>query len=332
MLCGIFIFENFCFGDVISGTITDNDNNAPLAGVKIILNEDHFTFSEDDGSYILDTEGTGILRPTAYSDLFWEYNSGTLIWSYKFNPVNIEVRDLKGTLLDRYDSRGLSKASRYSFNRNNSGVVFLSLKSKGDIYLFRMTQIAGITQLLLINYSSAQNSKGPLAKIAAVNYLNFEKDEYLTVREDVNGSQSDLDIQMSKIDSNGQTRREARLTWFTSYPDPGSEECIAYNGCQWEGLFAGVNGKMTEEWVSANNIAAVHSKDFDTYRNKTLRLNQDEHQIDVVVYDMCSDNDCDGCCTRNAGSTGFLIDVETYTAERFGASGGTVSWICLDCN
>jgi hypothetical protein len=125
--------------------------------------------------------------------------------------------------------------------------------------------------------------------------------------------------------------RTANLTNFTSYPQPGSEECEDFNGCSWAGHFAFVNGQQSEAWVMEHNIAAVHSRDADSYALKTLRLRQGPLQIDVTVYDMCSDSDCDGCCTRNASETGFLIDLESYTAERFGASDGLVDWTCLDC-
>jgi hypothetical protein len=128
------------------------------------------------------------------------------------------------------------------------------------------------------------------------------------------------------------TWRNANLTWFTSYPDPGSEECTKYNGCMWAGYFAFVDGKQSEAWVQQHNIAAVHSKDAAAYALKTLRLRQGTKQIDVTVYDMCSDSDCSGCCTQNSSQTGFLIDLESYTAERFGAYGGIVDWTCLDCN
>ena len=56
--------------------------------------------------------------------------------------------------------------------------------------------------------------------------------------------------------------------------------------------------------------------------------------IDVVVYDECADSDCSGCCTRNANQNGygFLIDIESYTAAKFGVSAdGTVEWYCTDC-
>jgi len=124
--------------------------------------------------------------------------------------------------------------------------------------------------------------------------------------------------------------RTANLTNFTSYPAPGSDECENYNGCMWAGYFAFVDGKKSESWVMQHNIVAVHSKD-DEYALKTLRLKQGSHQLDVTVYDECSDSDCDGCCTENSSETGFLIDIEKYTMQRFGSGDGIVQWACLDC-
>jgi hypothetical protein len=130
---------------------------------------------------------------------------------------------------------------------------------------------------------------------------------------------------------NGPWRR-ANRTHFESYPDPGSEECIKYNGCSWSGLFAFLQGKQSQAWVMANNIAAVHAKDADAYKLRTLRVRQGGRTIDAKVYDQCSDADCNGCCTRNARDTGFLIDLEKHTMDRFGGEDGVVEWMCLDCN
>ena len=131
---------------------------------------------------------------------------------------------------------------------------------------------------------------------------------------------------------NSQEWNQANLTNYTSYPDPGSEECIKYNGCKWAGYFAFIDGQQTEEWVQNHNIIAIHSKDADQYKLKTFRLRQGHHEIDAVVYDMCSDTDCDGCCTENSAETGFLIDIESYTMERFGSGDGIVEWKCMDCD
>lgn len=125
---------------------------------------------------------------------------------------------------------------------------------------------------------------------------------------------------------------KANLTWYTSWPEPGSEECEDYNGCTWAGWFAGLEDQQTEEWVSEHNIIAIHEKDWDTYKLKTFRLRKNGHTIDAVVYDKCADSDCEGCCTKNAGKIGFLIDIESYTRKRFNNYGsGVVEWTCLDC-
>ncbi|WP_148044191.1 hypothetical protein [Sinomicrobium pectinilyticum] len=128
--------------------------------------------------------------------------------------------------------------------------------------------------------------------------------------------------------------RQANLTNFESYPDPDSDECILYNGCQWAGQFAFVSGVMPESWVASHNIIALHSRDAYQYKLKTLRIRQGDRQIDAVVYDFCSDTDCDGCCTTNADENGigFLIDMEKYTMQRFGSGSGIVEWTCLDCD
>ncbi len=133
-------------------------------------------------------------------------------------------------------------------------------------------------------------------------------------------------------DPPGLVWHKASLTEFESYPDPGSEECVKYNGCAYVGEFAFVDGKEPKSWVKAHNIAAVHSKDANKYKLKTLRLKKNGAQIDVTVYDECADSDCSGCCTQNAQPSGFLIDLEKYTAQRFGGAEGQVDWACLDCN
>ncbi|MBN2525078.1 MAG: hypothetical protein JXR76_01710 [Deltaproteobacteria bacterium] len=47
---------------------------------------------------------------------------------------------------------------------------------------------------------------------------------------------------------------------------------------------------------------------------------------------MCSDDDCDGCCTENMEETGFLIDIEIHTAKRSGVFDGIVEFACLGCD
>ena len=128
---------------------------------------------------------------------------------------------------------------------------------------------------------------------------------------------------------------KANLTWYISWPDPGSEECVVYNGCEWAGYFAGLPDQQTEEWVSEHNIISIHEKDWGKYKLKTFRLRQNGRTIDATVYDKCADSDCEGCCTQNAGELGFLIDIESYTCERLSGTkdgcDGVIEWTGLDC-
>ena len=137
----------------------------------------------------------------------------------------------------------------------------------------------------------------------------------------------------ARTDDDDLVFQRANLTNFTSYPEPGSDECEDFSGCEYEGRFAFVDGQQSEAWVRDHNIVAVHSRNADEYALKTLRVRSDDgNTIDVTVYDMCSDSDCSGCCTRNARETGFLIDMESYTADRFGLGDGIVEFACLDCD
>jgi hypothetical protein len=132
------------------------------------------------------------------------------------------------------------------------------------------------------------------------------------------------------IDNASLTWRAATLTDFESYPAPGSDECVKYMGCMYEGQFAAFQQPKTEQWVMEHNIASVHEKDFAKYVGKTLRVRKDGMMIDAMVIDECSDADCSGCCTRNAMPSGFLIDLEKYTFQRMGATDGQAEWACLD--
>jgi len=133
-------------------------------------------------------------------------------------------------------------------------------------------------------------------------------------------------------DNNDYTWKKANLTSYESYPDPNSEECIEFKGCEYEGELAYFNGhKKSESWIKGTNIIAVHEDDWSQYRGKIIRVRLGSLQIDTRVYDMCSDADCNNCCTNNSKDTGFLIDMEKYTSARFGADDKLVLWTCLDC-
>lgn len=75
----------------------------------------------------------------------------------------------------------------------------------------------------------------------------------------------------------------ARLTNYESYPAPGSEECVANNGCAWAGQFFGLAEVYDEEWVADHNIVAVHLKDWEWLGMKVLDLRQGNNELRVLT-------------------------------------------------
>jgi hypothetical protein len=124
--------------------------------------------------------------------------------------------------------------------------------------------------------------------------------------------------------------KTAKKTWYTSYPDPGSEECIRYNGCMWAGQFQACPGVKPEAWVSAHNIAAFFP--LGSMAKHNICIKSATKTMVVTVIDTCGDSDCSGCCTKNKGTADALIDLESYTNERFGVQDGPITWADLGLN
>lgn len=192
---------------------------------------------------------------------------------------------------------------------------------------------SAILALALLAACSDDNSSSPAPESSSAQESSISE----VVQESSSSEsapESSAEIESSESSADTVWNRAA-LTWYTSWPEPGSEECEDYNGCTWAGWFAGLEDQQTEEWVREHNIISIHEKDFGKYKLKTFRLRQNDRTIDAVVYDKCADSDCDGCCTQNAGELGFLIDIESYTCERLSGTkdgcDGVIEWTCLDC-
>ena len=186
---------------------------------------------------------------------------------------------------------------------------------------------------------TSSSSNGP-AESAAETSSAAESSSSVAIAPESSAAESALEsssaVESAAVEPVADTVwNKANLTWYISWPDPGSEECVVYNGCEWAGYFAGLPDQQTEEWVSEHNIISIHEKDWGKYKLKTFRLRQNGRTIDAMVYDKCADSDCEGCCTQNAGELGFLIDIESYTCERLSGTkdgcDGVIEWTCLDC-
>jgi hypothetical protein len=122
----------------------------------------------------------------------------------------------------------------------------------------------------------------------------------------------------------GLVWKTANKTNYTSYPVAGSAECIEYSGCMYEGDFAACDHE-TLDWVKIHNIVAVFP-DLGTLKLHDLCLKSGNKTIVVTAIDECGDNDCDGCCTENKGNKDELIDVESFTNDRWGVDDGPIQW------
>ena len=138
-------------------------------------------------------------------------------------------------------------------------------------------------------------------------------------------------------------------TLYDSWPKPGTTECIAYSGCQWAGMFSrispgpwpacttpcntardgsraqllnGGNGQVCCRWpetVVANwAVAATWDSDPALLgRRLEVRVAGRTASTFVNMYDVCNDNDCGGCCSRNTGNGAYkLIDIEKWPASQ----------------
>lgn len=154
----------------------------------------------------------------------------------------------------------------------------------------------------------------------------------------------------------GSGWKKATATHYDSYPkccpdsptydkNADKSECDDYSGCRWMGMFSGFPEKKSLAWVKNTNIASFFevgqtaSSWNSKWKNKRLQIRNPKtgKGMDVLVVDRCDDDDCGGCCTKNAKKNGgTLIDLEWHTAQRFWGSDkveglAPIDWKCLNC-
>jgi hypothetical protein len=132
---------------------------------------------------------------------------------------------------------------------------------------------------------------------------------------------------VAACDRPGLVWKSAKKTNYESYPAPGSDECVKFNGCAYLGQFQACENTMPESWVKSHDIAAVFPLQGLELHNLCLRAGA--RTIVVTAIDTCGDGDCGGCCTKNRGTADRLIDLEKYTNQRFGVADGELEWADL---
>jgi hypothetical protein len=131
-------------------------------------------------------------------------------------------------------------------------------------------------------------------------------------------------------------RGTASLTHYISYapccpenenydPTWPTAECELYSACRYAGLFWALDGVQSVEFVQSHSLVAFFDRSdasnsqFDAnYANKNVTLVLgDTIVFQAEIVDACGDSDCGGCCSANSAETGYLVDLEYYTALRF---------------
>ncbi|GAQ78588.1 hypothetical protein KFL_000150420 [Klebsormidium nitens] len=132
-------------------------------------------------------------------------------------------------------------------------------------------------------------------------------------------------------------------TLYDSWPKPGTTECITYSGCEYAGQFSlvdpgpcggpcaagaqSLNGGLSPpnvccRWPEAKvaqwSMAATWERDSALLGRKlqVQVLGGAGTTAFVNVKDVCSDLDCEGCCSQNTGNGAYkLIDIEKWPAS-----------------
>ena len=138
-----------------------------------------------------------------------------------------------------------------------------------------------------------------------------------TSQEDATTKVDGTDEAKLRCSADSLVWKSGTKTEYESYPEPGSVECTEFNGCAYLGLFAACSEKRSEQWVKDHNIVAVFP-DFGDLELHDVCLRYGDTYFVATVLDTCADSDCSGCCTRNQGKADQLIDLEKYTAQRWG--------------
>ncbi|WNG27126.1 hypothetical protein F0U62_26275 [Cystobacter fuscus] len=264
--------------------------------------------------------GGGAVIATATSAQAWE----------KFT-----IDDINGGALESGDSIFITAGTGQYFQAANGGGSTLNAASSNRLgwETFRIVKrsgsgpiangdVVGLQTVTTGHWVSAENGGGSTVFAYGAAFDSWEQ---LTISGLSGGT---TPPPATGCDAPGLVWKTGNKTNYTSYPDPGSEECTKYNGCTWAGQFAACSGQKSEAWVAAHNIVAVFPN-MNALKLHDLCLKSGSKTIVVTVLDTCADSDCSGCCTQNKGDADALIDLESYTNARWGVPDGRIQWADL---
>jgi hypothetical protein len=165
---------SFASAETITGVVTDAGDNSPLQGAKIAVDATHYTFSGADGRYSLDTEApaTGVRQAALPPRMYWDAEARQFRWAGAYGDVSVEVRNIRGNLVDQRSFKATQDGGGYSFASRTSGIHIVTLRSAAGSFRFRTYQIDGAVPLVKDDFVSTIESPA-LAKTSASYTLTF---------------------------------------------------------------------------------------------------------------------------------------------------------------
>jgi hypothetical protein len=150
---------------------------------------------------------------------------------------------------------------------------------------------------------------------------------------------------------NLKIKNRFKVTWYASYasccpenpnydPNADTTECDEYSACEYSGDFAAI-GHQSFLYVMTHDLVAFYDNSdpdganfMSHYGARQIQLSKNGVTFNATVADTCGNGDCDNCCSINSKPSGYLVDIEYYTAlRRFGSTDavdGTIEWKLLN--
>ncbi len=193
------------FSDIIKGKITDLNLGSPVEKAKVSLKNDPkvATFSNSQGEYTLDTEGSAITvtpRNTIHAE--------NLFVTLKDLAPNMEVqiRNAKGMLLAKNFAEEGKRNQSLSFQKYPQGMYALSLISpKGTTHFWVVKMESSLFISSHRNVSASVKQNTAFAASFADHLLLYSKPGFKDTTIIVSGSQNDVNMNLEQVDSCGNS-------------------------------------------------------------------------------------------------------------------------------
>ena len=131
----------------------------------------------------------------------------------------------------------------------------------------------------------------------------------------------------SRAQSRAQTRPQSRPATLTALALAAlAITALTLTACRSD-RDSGAPVRLDPE-TTARAFFTTHG-DINAYKNQKIRIDKGSKTVECNVVDTCADADCDGCCTENAGASGYLIDMEYWTVLRDYGEGQAYGQVCF---